>query len=832
MTDGDRKTCATYRASSGTTSSLTVTLSSDSNIYYNVHEVELDLQIYTTAAISSNLNEGVELQVFVQTTSSSVLCKRLGVYDSGAYRFTCATEEVGWSKMKINLLHRDKRFQTKVCEIQVYGSRYTGECERPPIVVGARANFTSTYWNSTAVYSCVPPYRYAGGNPVITCHFGGYWTTPSIFCKEMENLARQAASLLPAVIDDDRSTCDDVDEIELNLMTRSEVQWIVVSTSLENSDMSVTLTISGSKTSKTCLRIYPSASMEGYDMTAFICQGYPFADTVNVTGGSSNPVCEIEVYGRSASQGALQCKQQDNGRDYKGDLNFTVTGKPCIVWPDIGYSIENFPDYSFQEIGSKCRAPSTTAYYPFCYISPSQIEYCPIQLCDSVCRQGDGRTYSGRIGKANGTSCGHWNSLALNELVFTGIDSGAASSYCRNPLGSMSRPWCYKETGAPSLCSIPICPTSVAVETSLPVSSPRAKATCFCWYNNYPDSYRTYPDRAVSDAFDQCSRWGFAIMMCYTEDVSWTFYSIGTYVSSSSVYETSSTQEVPLISSTPPEVRFTSSTFEVTLTSRLTNKPLTSSNPAVSLTSCNPAVTLSSSTPEITFISSTPAVSLTSSSLEVTLTSSTTDFQTYRNVTPVGTSLVQSSSVSTNYSSSKAAYNLSASSSSFSSSDQSSFVPSVSSSSYNLSSSPSITDVELNISSTFEPSTQSFHSLSSVVAMSSSTPSTTVGTTEVPTTTSTPTTTPALKQNCQCRCKRNLSPAALSEVMDERKANLTVNPRETAAFLRKKTSAKDKRPTATVSGTTCLAIVSVMFSCIFIPDIINVVSFFTKCIKK
>ncbi|XP_067652259.1 uncharacterized protein [Haliotis asinina] len=777
MTDGNRQTCAIFRS---TTSSLTVTLSSDSNIYYNVHEVELDLKIYTT------LVSNEELKVYVQGPSSNVLCRRLGVYDSGVYKFTCATEGVGGSNMKIDIAPRTGTYRTEVCEIQVYGSRYTGECERPPVVVGAWVSFTSTHWNSSAEYSCVPPYYYAGGNNVITCDFAGDWTTPSILCKEMENLSLVGPFNLT---DHDRSTCFDVDDVTLTLTSRSEVQWIVVyMNSDEISSVSVSLTIINSEKTKTCSSSSLSASMEGYVMTAFTCHGYPFADSVRVIVKleSSKPVCEIEVYGRSASEGALQCKQQYHGYDYKGDLNFTFSGKPCIDWPEGRYSISAFPDYSFEEIGNKCRATSKSANGPFCYTSSTRIEYCPVPLCDSVCRQRDGRTYSGSIGKANGTSCGDWNSVAPDEFVFTGIASQSVSSFCRNPLGSMSTPWCYNKTGAASLCSIPTCPTTVAVTTSLPdKSSPQAKATCFCWYN-YPGSLFTYTNGAVSDTFDRCSRWGFAIMMCYTEGASWTYYSIGTYVSGSSVSETTRPQDTPLIST---EVHFT------------------------------PAVTLTSSTPSVSLTTSTPAVSLTSSLLEVTMTS-----RNPGSVTPLNTSLDQSSSVSSNYSQSKAAYN---SSTLFSSSDQSSFVLSDSSSSNNLSSLSSNTNVELNISST-----QSLFSPSSVVAMSNSTTTATMGTTEVPTTTSTPITTSALKQNCQCRCKRNLSSAAISEVIDERKANLTVDPRETTAFLRKKTSAKDKRPAATVSGTTCVAVVSVMFSCIFIPDIINVLSFFTKFTKK
>ncbi|XP_048253811.1 uncharacterized protein LOC124126589 [Haliotis rufescens] len=777
ITDGNGKTCASFR-----TTTLTVALSSDSNIYFSVHELELDLTIYSQT----------ELRVTVKTPSSWQLCKRLGIYDSGVYKFTCTTQLTG-TDMKINVTSSNTNLaRPKLCEVKVYGKQYTGECENPPIIVGARANLTSTYWNSTAVYSCVPPYRYAGGSNVITCGFDGYWTNPGIQCKEMDNVAREAADVNQDLIDDLSSTCVDTNVVELKLKTRYEVHWIVVSTlrntSIEWGDaMSVSLMVDDNEPTKVCQQTSPAASMEGYDMTAFVCRGYPFADMVTVEAKHSLTICEIEVYGRNASQGVLQCMQTSQGHDYKGDMNYTVTGTPCIDWNETKYTIDQFADYSFKDIGRRCRAPTTTNDQPpFCFITPSKREYCPIPHCDRVCRQGDGRTYSGYVREANGAPCRSWNLVAPLEFDLNGLISDRDTPNCRNPLGSMSRPWCFVARGNASLCSIPICPTNVAVKTSLPdVSSTTedAKATCFCWKGTY-----TFFEVALSHSYEHCTHEDQTLMMCYTGDTEWTYYSIGPRVSSSSLYETSSTLQVALTSSSTPEMTLTSSTLEMTLTS---------------------------STPEVTLTSSTPEASSTIR----------TPYQSFTNVSPVSTSFVQSSSVSTDHSQSSETYNLSASSSiSLSSSDQSSVAPSnESSSSSILSISPSLTVAEQNISSSFEPSTESSLDLSSVV---------TVGATEALTTTATPITTTAPKQNCQCRCKRNLSTSALSEVMDERKANLTVDRRTTSAFIRQKTSATDQRQTATVSGTVCMAIVSVMFSCIFIPDIISVASFFIKCIKK
>ncbi|XP_071086825.1 uncharacterized protein [Haliotis cracherodii] len=791
ITDGNGKTCVSFRKENeaSSTMSLTVTLSSDSNIYYSVHELELDLTIYS----------GIELRVYVNRSSYYQLCKRLGIYDSGTYKFTCTTQLTG-TQMKISVSSLSTvTVWPKLCEVKVYGKQYTGECENPPIIVGARANLTSTYWNSTAVYSCVPPYRYAGGSNVITCGFDGYWTNPGIECKEMDNVAREADFVNPDLIDDLSSTCVDTKVVELKLKTRYEVQWIVVSTlrntSIEWGDaMSVNLMVDDNEPTKVCQQTSPAASMEGYDMTAFVCLGYPFADIVTVeakpSAKHSLTICEIEVYGRNASQGALQCMQTSQGHDYKGDMNYTVTGTPCIDWNETQYTIDQFADYSFKDIGGRCRAPTTTnVYIPFCFITPSKTEYCPIPLCDRVCRQGDGRTYSGNVREANGAPCRSWNLVAPLEFDFNGLISDRDTPNCRNPLGSMSRPWCFVARGNASLCSIPICPTNVAVKTSLPdVSSTTedAKATCFCWKGTY--IVYAHFEVALSHSYERCTHEDQALMMCYSGDTEWTYYSIGPRVSSSSLYETSSTLQVGLTFSSTPEMTLTSSTPEVTLTSS------------------TPEVTLSSRNPEASSTIRTP-------------------YQSFTNVSPVSTSFVQSSSVSTDHSQSSETYNLSASSSiSLSSSDQSSVAPSNGTSSSSiLSISPSLTVAEQNIASTFEPSTASSLDVSSVVTM---------GATEVLTTTATPITTTAPKQYCQCRCKRNLSTSALSEVMDERKANLTVDRRTTSAFIRQKTSAKDQRQTATVSGTVCMAIVSVMFSCIFIPDIISVASFFIKCIKK
>ncbi|XP_046583594.1 sushi, von Willebrand factor type A, EGF and pentraxin domain-containing protein 1-like [Haliotis rubra] len=179
------------------------------------------------------------------------------------------------------------------------------------------------------------------------------------------------------------------------------------------------------------------------------------------------------VHGRPYNE-ALECFRQSRQTDYKGHLNMTVAGIPCQRWdsqnPHVHSQtdISKFPDDNFADAANYCRNPNGKIGL-WCYTIDPDVEwqYCPLRHCDHMCMQDDkGSTYKGAIIRtSSGASCVSWSGPSIpfkQKSHFSSFWQGMI--YCRNPLLSQSRPWCYTNavnTSQYGLCDVPAsCPTT------------------------------------------------------------------------------------------------------------------------------------------------------------------------------------------------------------------------------------------------------------------------------------------------------------------------------------------------------------------------------------
>ncbi|KAK7475683.1 hypothetical protein BaRGS_00033054 [Batillaria attramentaria] len=127
--------------------------------------------------------------------------------------------------------------------------------------------------------------------------------------------------------------------------------------------------------------------------TMMTCPQFPVGKEVQIRIESSEDssharLCEWRVFGRATDTAAnpLECLQSENGLDYKGDLNFTRTGRTCLRWdaaPTI-LSADLFPDASLADAGNKCRNPiGYVRDGPWCFINNTDADWelCVIRQC-------------------------------------------------------------------------------------------------------------------------------------------------------------------------------------------------------------------------------------------------------------------------------------------------------------------------------------------------------------------------------------------------------------------------------------------------------------------
>ena len=91
-----------------------------------------------------------------------------------------------------------------------------------------------------------------------------------------------------------------------------------------------------------------------------------------------------------------ECKTSQSGKEYKGDLSVTVSGKTCQRWDlQVPYSTipinpMAFPDETIGDASNYCRNPADLMDGPFCYTSDPSVtwELCNIPFCPGNMPQG------------------------------------------------------------------------------------------------------------------------------------------------------------------------------------------------------------------------------------------------------------------------------------------------------------------------------------------------------------------------------------------------------------------------------------------------------------
>ncbi|KAK3528122.1 hypothetical protein QTP86_023845 [Hemibagrus guttatus] len=156
----------------------------------------------------------------------------------------------------------------------------------------------------------------------------------------------------------------------------------------------------------------------------------------------------------------------NTGEHYRGNVNITVSGKPCQYWKsnfphritEFNTTVLNLPD-------NFCRNPDKRANGPWCFTSDPTVrtEKCLVAKCGEElpptvlpardkyhqdnCLQDTGENYSGTLSVTmHGHTCLDWNLPKVKALsVGKGFNPKVIllKNYCRNPDGDMEGPWCY-----------------------------------------------------------------------------------------------------------------------------------------------------------------------------------------------------------------------------------------------------------------------------------------------------------------------------------------------------------------------------------------------------
>ncbi|CAG0902887.1 unnamed protein product [Darwinula stevensoni] len=191
------------------------------------------------------------------------------------------------------------------------------------------------------------------------------------------------------------------------------------------------------------------------------------------------------------------CLLTEKGKEYKGKVNVTETGKSCLRWdaPELKkiydanptYQFDAYPELFYEEFflnlnpashENFCRNP-TMKNRPWCFVDDDgkiHSEYCRIPLCDDTrapeCKltQKGGEYMGVKSRTISGFPCNSWLDPKNQEyeriqeskrLTFSDPLT-ATHNYCRNPNGSPGGPWCsIKDTGGSGLqfeyCDVPFC---------------------------------------------------------------------------------------------------------------------------------------------------------------------------------------------------------------------------------------------------------------------------------------------------------------------------------------------------------------------------------------
>jgi len=181
--------------------------------------------------------------------------------------------------------------------------------------------------------------------------------------------------------------------------------------------------------------------------------------------------------------GPYLCKENLLGKEYRGNVKKTRTGRDCELWSEekksdgkagwhptwSGAAEKGIGDHRY------CRNPDNEPEGPWCYIKGDpnkRWEYCNVDLCNGKdkCKDKndkDAREYRGNKARNYGHKCMNWSiktKMAGGDGIYTGsgnaFENGLGDhNYCRNPDHDVKGAWCYSATPGKRLlyCNLPPC---------------------------------------------------------------------------------------------------------------------------------------------------------------------------------------------------------------------------------------------------------------------------------------------------------------------------------------------------------------------------------------
>ncbi|XP_041375617.1 uncharacterized threonine-rich GPI-anchored glycoprotein PJ4664.02-like [Gigantopelta aegis] len=358
-------------------------------------------------------------------------------------------------------------------------------------------------------------------------------------------------------------------------------------------------------------------------------------------------------------------------------------------WDQIGnasFTIKNFPDYSVEEAGNKCRLVYLDGKKtPWCYTAQDKTwEYCPVLECEHICMYGTyGQWYAGHDSETiSGQKCQKWSEDVPHNHTFKlrkqFPNKKINQAYCRNPILSQTRPWCF--TTNTSLryeaCNVPTCPDHFdvfagRVDDQSILDQFKNQERCFLVkdalsFDTFSGSYLSKVCMSNKTDIFACFRmegsafrWKYIIINCDRTNMTTTAVPVNA-TATTAAYATNSTTST---SSDPITLTPTTSpvTTTTTISKSLTNtKSTTSSDPTTLTNTTSPVPTttnttsVTNTTQQITNTSSestTPTAINVSSTTISTTTALTTEATGAPNTSVLTSSFITSSSVATTVSS-------------------------------------------------------------------------------------------------------------------------------------------------------------------------------------
>ncbi|CAH1786992.1 unnamed protein product, partial [Owenia fusiformis] len=238
-----------------------------------------------------------------------------------------------------------------------------------------------------------------------------------------------------------------------------------------------------------------------------------------------------------------ECKVTVNGKDYKGKVSQTATGKQCQSWMSqtphthYRYTGDQFPDQSVEDAMNYCRNPENKQSGPWCFTTDTKTkwEYCAIPMCE--CKLTNlGTEYKGSVASTKqGFTCQRWDTQTphthpnTDASRFPDNTLNEASNFCRNPELRSEGPFCYTTAPEPvwDYCEVPFCECKKSpqgAEFQGRTSETVTGKKCQRWDSQTPHKHTRrnpadFPDNTLAEASNYCRNPdGDKAPWCYTMD--------------------------------------------------------------------------------------------------------------------------------------------------------------------------------------------------------------------------------------------------------------------------------------------------------------------------